>query len=96
MDDNASCDGGTFNMGPSMTSDVRAKENIVSIGQHPMGFGLYLFDYKPEFKDACGHGRQFGVMAQEVEPVVPDAVGIGTHGYKVVHYGLLGIRRAVH
>ena len=75
------------------TSDPATKENVVRIGEHPAGFGLYLFDYKSEFRDACGHGRQFGVMADEVEPIVPEAVMVGDHGYRVVNYALLGITR---
>ena len=67
------------------------KENIVRIGDHPLGIGLYLFDYKPEFRDRCGHGRRFGVMADEVEQVVPEAVSVDQNGYKQVDYALLGI-----
>ena len=43
-----------------------SKNNVVRIGTHPLGLGLYLFDYKPEYQDRCGQGRQFGVMADEV------------------------------
>lgn len=75
------------------TSDRAAKENIVRVGDHPAGFGVYLFDYKPEFRDSCGHGRQFGVMADEVEQIVPEAVVIGENGYRAVKYDLLGITR---
>jgi hypothetical protein len=75
-------------------SDQRAKENIVRIGEHPLGIGLYLFHYKPEFRDQWGHGRQFGVMAQEVETVMPEAVCTHPDGYRMVHYGMLGIHRA--
>jgi hypothetical protein len=88
---NATCQVGLTSMGPK-SSDRRLKEHIVRIGEHPAGFGLYLFDYKPAHKDACGHGRQFGVMADEVEAVVPGAVEIDTRGYKVVDYDALGIR----
>jgi len=72
-------------------SDRNAKENILRIGDHPLGIGLYLFDYKPEFRDAWGHGRQFGVMAQEVETVMPEAVSTHQDGYKMVDYAMLGI-----
>ena len=72
-------------------SDRNAKENILRIGDHPLGIGLYLFDYKPEFRDAWGHGRQFGVMAQEVETVMPEAVSTHPDGYKMVNYAMLGI-----
>jgi hypothetical protein len=67
------------------------KENIVRIGDHPLGIGLYLFDYRPEFRDEWGHGRQFGVMADEVETVKPEAVSVHENGFKVVDYALLGI-----
>lgn len=77
-------------------SDAAVKENIVEIGKHPLGFGLYLFDYKREFRDAFGKGRQFGVMAQEVEGIVPDAVSVGPAGYRLVNYRKLGIIRPAH
>ena len=67
------------------------KENIVRIGTHPAGFGLYLFDYKPAYRETAGFGRQFGVMADEVEAVLPQAVVMHPHGYKMVDYALLGI-----
>lgn len=62
------------------------------MGEHPAGFGLYLFDYKAEFSD-LGAGRQFGVMADEVEKIVPEAVTIGSNGFRAVDYALLGITR---
>jgi hypothetical protein len=74
-----------------MRSDRTIKENIVRIGTHPDGFGLYLFDYKPAFREAAGFGRQFGVMADEVETVLPQAVVMHPDGYKMVDYALLGI-----
>ena len=52
-----------------------------------LGIGLYLFDYKPEFRDAWGHGRQLGVMADEVEAVMPNAVSVRADGYRTVDYG---------
>ena len=77
------------------TSDRTLKENIVRIGTPPAGFGLYLFDYKPEFRETAGYGRQFGVMADEVEAVLPQAVVMHPDGYKRVDYALLGIDIAV-
>ena len=85
-------DSGNNNM--RAPSDKRLKESVARIGTHPLGFGLYLFDYKAEFRDACGQGRQFGVMADEVEMVMPEAVSIGANGYMQVDYGMLGIGRA--
>jgi hypothetical protein len=74
-----------------MKSDRRAKGNIVRIGDHAPGIDLYLFDDKPEFRDAWGHGRQLGVMADEVEQAMPQAVSVYADGYRRVDYAVLGI-----
>lgn len=87
--------GTTAGDGSSMmmtTSDPLVKENVVRVGEHPAGFGLYLFDYKAEFAD-FGAGRQFGVMADEVEQIMPEAVVRGDHGFLTVNYDMLGITR---
>ncbi len=75
-----------------MPSSRAIKENIVRIGTHPLGIGLYLFDYGPEYRDRYGSGRQFGVMADEAEAVMPEAVFAHPGGYEVVDYAMLGIR----
>ena len=74
-----------------MTSDRAVKENIVRVGTDPLGIGLYLFDYKPACREQAGFGRRFGVMADEVETVLPQAVVMHPNGYKMVDYALLGI-----
>ena len=87
-------DAGQGMMPPSGGGSDRAiKQNIVRIGEHPLGIGLYLFDYKSDYRDVWGHGRQFGVMADEVEKIVPEAVTVGSHGFRTVDYALLGITR---
>lgn len=83
-------DGGQTMM---VQSDRRLKTDIVRIGRHPLGFGLYVFDYLPTHAEACGHGRQFGVMADEVESVLPEAVAMHADGYRRVDYAMLGIVR---
>lgn len=85
-------DGGT-EAGMIMPSDPALKENTRQIGTHPAGFGLFLFDYRSEFRDAFGHGRQFGVMADEVERIVPAAVSVGPDGYRRVDYAAIGVVR---
>lgn len=72
-------------------SDRSVKEGVVRIGDHPLGIGLYLFEYKREFRDRWGHGRCFGVMADEVAMVMPEAVSVDLDGFKVVDYGMLGV-----
>jgi hypothetical protein len=69
-------------------SDIRMKENIEAIGWLPNGLPVYSWEYKPEFKDDeyCGHGKFVGVMAQDVEKVIPDAVTTRSDGFKMVNY----------
>ena len=74
-------------------SDPRLKENVMRVGTHPLGPGLYLFDYKAQFRAAHGHGRQFGVMADEVAAVLPGAVSSDRSGYLAVDYSQLGVVR---
>lgn len=62
-------------------SDVRLKSNIEKIGELPSGLGVYEYDKFGK--------RERGVMAQEVEKVIPDAVSTHSSGYKMVNYGLL-------
>ena len=64
-----------------MFSDRRLKSNIERVGTHPLGIGLYDYD--------IGGERQRGVMADEVEQVLPEAVLTRPDGYKMVNYGLL-------
>jgi len=55
-------------------SDVRLKENIVDLPlqlSNIMALRPVEFDYK----DGCGH--QIGFIAQEMEQVYPDAIGVG-------------------
>jgi len=85
-------DGGQGMMLPSM-SDPVLKERVVRVGVHPLGIGLYLFDYKPQYREAFGYGRQFGVMADEVESVMPEAVSLDLSGYQMVNYAMLGMTR---
>jgi hypothetical protein len=66
----------------ALFSDRRLKSNIVRVGTHPLGIGVYEYDIFGE--------RQRGVMADEVEAVKPEAVTTHpTEGYKMVYYGLL-------
>ena len=71
-------------MSYGMMSDRRLKKNIVRIGTHALGIGLYTWDYI--------WGQPFtGVMADEVEKVMPEAVGTHPSGFKWVNYKMLGL-----
>jgi hypothetical protein len=72
-------------------SDKNMKENIKQVGSLKNGLKLYSFEYKSQFKDLAGHGKFIGVMAQEVEKVIPEAVTLESNGFKAVNYSLLGV-----
>jgi hypothetical protein len=63
-------------------SDRRLKINIVRIGTHRLGIGIYSFDY-------VWNEHSIGVMADEVEKVMPSAVLVHSSGFKMVNYGIL-------
>ena len=73
--------GGAGGLSKIFTSDRRLKSNIVKVGVHPLNIGIYEYD--------IGGERQRGVMADEVEQVLPDAVITRKDGYKMVNYGML-------
>lgn len=74
-----------------MASDERLKENLEYMGDLDSGIKVYAFEYKDEFKDhpLCGHGRFIGVLAQDVEAIIPEAVFTMDNGYKAVNYELV-------
>jgi len=78
---------GAMKYGPAlMASDERLKTNIQKIGSLDSGIALYRYEFKPEFQEELGHGMQIGVLAQEVEKVIPEAVSEWRDGYKMVDY----------
>jgi hypothetical protein len=74
---------GLFSLGSAalMFSDRRLKSNIVKVGDHPGGFGIYEYDIFGR--------RERGVIAQEVRESRPDAVHEGPRGFLMVDYGSL-------
>jgi hypothetical protein len=65
-------------------SDRSLKENIVPIGIEN-GFPIYEFNYR-------GNGQRFiGVMAQDVEEIMPEAVH-EIDGYLAVDYNKIGVK----
>jgi hypothetical protein len=67
--------------GMAAFSDRRLKSNIDRIGTHPLGIGVYEYNIFDR--------RERGVMADEVETVMPEAVVLHPSGYKMVDYGML-------
>ena len=78
--------GGLFGLGASAItkwSDKRLKKNIRKIGKTKDGLNLYKYKYLGDDKE------QVGVMAQEVEKVMPAAVITFMNGFKAVNYGMI-------
>lgn len=69
-------------IGAAFISDRRMKRDIEKVGDDPRGFGIYKFRYL--WDDV----ERTGVMADEVEKIIPEAV-IDVGGVKAVNYGML-------
>jgi hypothetical protein len=78
--------GGGGRGGGGRRSDVRLKHDITMIGRLDNGIGFYRFIYNGDDK------VYVGVMAQEVQAVMPEAVMRGRDGYLRVFYEKLGLR----
>lgn len=77
--------GGRGGGGGGRRSDIALKHDIVLLGHLANGLGYYRFSY-------IGSDKAYvGVMAQEVEQVMPDAVVRGHDGYLRVYYERLGL-----
>jgi hypothetical protein len=74
-------------------SDIRMKEEITFVSKIKPGINLYTFRYKKPFRHLAGAGPGlcYGLMAQEVEKIYPDAIRIESNGYKSINYSLIGI-----
>ena len=64
---------------------MRLKHDIGLLGRLSDGLGYYRFVYNG------GHTAYVGVMAQEVQAVMPQAITRGADGYMRVSYDLLGL-----
>jgi hypothetical protein len=78
--------GGRGGGGGGRRSDINAKHDIMLLGRLDNGLGFYRFSYNGSDK------AYVGVMAQEVQAVMPDAVVRGTDGYLRVFYDKLGLK----
>jgi Protein of unknown function (DUF3300) len=67
-------------------SDVMLKHDITLLGRLDNGLGFYRFSYD-------GSDQAYvGVMAQEVQTIVPEAVVRGRDGYLMVFYDKVGLK----
>src|SRR5271154_1746420 len=77
--------GGARRGGGGRRSDIRLKYDVVLLGRLDDGLGYYRFTY------IGGHTQYVGVMAQEVQTVMPAAVTRDGDGYLRVSYDKLGL-----
>jgi hypothetical protein len=72
--------------GGGRRSDIRLKHDIVLVGRLNNGLGVYRFSYN-------GSDTAYvGVLAQEAQQVMPEAVTRGGDGYLRVDYEKLGLK----
>ena len=72
--------------GGGRRSDLALKHDVVLLGYLESGLGYYRFSY-------LGSDKAYvGVIAQEVQAVMPDAVTRGGDGYLRVYYEKLGLK----
>lgn len=78
--------GGLLGAGASLVaaSDRRLKTNIVKLYDRQDGLGVYSYNY------INGKGPYKGVMADEVEKIMPEALGPVIDGYATVDYAKIG------
>jgi hypothetical protein len=72
--------------GGGRRSDLRLKHDVMLLGRLDDGLGFYRFSYNGSDK------AYVGVIAQEVQAIVPQAVARDPDGYLRVFYDRLGLR----
>jgi len=67
-------------------SDINLKDNIKPVGKLPNGLSLYTWDWTEKAQEIVGDQPSYGVIAQEVQQVIPEAVIKQNDGYLAVDY----------
>jgi outer membrane protein OmpA-like peptidoglycan-associated protein len=77
--------GGGGSGGGGWSSDRRLKRHIAKLGRSPDGHTIYSFQY------VWGGPFYVGVMAQEIAPVVPEAILYDAEGFLMVDYDRIDV-----
>lgn len=70
-------------LGTAYLSDARLKEDITHVGETSKGIKVYRYRFKGS------NIPQVGVLAQEVEKIIPAAVTLDASGFKKVNYAMV-------
>jgi len=81
-------DGNIFSKSTSTSSDIRLKKNIANI-ENALNKTTALRGVYFDWKDDKDNNRKLGLIAQEVEKVIPEVVSEDRHGYKSMDYSKL-------
>lgn len=75
---------------PFAASDIRLKTNIKQVGKLDNGIKLYTWKWTDEAKNIVNNQPEYGVIADEVQHIMPEAVIRGSDGYLRVNYAAIG------
>lgn len=78
--------GGSLGSAAILSSDRRLKRDIVRMGEFRSGIPIYEYRYSKDGEDGP---RYLGVMADEVAPVIPEAILCDEDGFEAVDYARL-------
>ena len=70
-------------------SDERLKKNITKLYEMEDGINIYSWDWTDDALQFVGDTRTVGVIAQEVQEIIPEAVSVADNGYLQVDYSLI-------
>ena len=73
------------------SSDIRLKTNIKQVGKLDNGIKLYTWKWTAEAKKIVNNQPEYGVIADEVQDIMPEAVIRGSDGYLKVNYAAIGV-----
>lgn len=82
--------GGSVVAGASLLSDRRTKTEVTKIGLHEIAGVGTIPTYRFRYAGDTTRKYHTGVMADEVEKLMPDAVHTGENGIKMVNYNAIG------
>jgi len=76
---------------PMLMSDIRLKSKIKYIGKLANGIKFYKWSWNKKGRKLAGNQPEYGVIAQQVREIIPNAVVRGKDGYLQVDYSKVGV-----